>query len=497
VGKSSAAAGSKQVDFVLENGNAATADFAGGDVSPFGGLVLLSLVDDANQFLARAAKCIKDCRIPAQVKHTVQNLLRQVVLLTAAGYPDGIDSNTFKADKILKFCLGWEPDGDQDAASQASISRFLTARSKRELLRLFSFFISFYIWKHKKPPKSITLDFDGSAIEAHGRQQYIAFNGHYEINMYFPLFVLDQDGWLIAPILRPGNVSDAGITVDVLRILVKRFRRAWPNVEIILRGDAGFHNPEIMDWCESNGVEYILGLKGDHALNVSSQQFDRAAEQAFAREFGEQMFKDESKKKHELLREISAQPKADRRNAYAILDERQIRKLGEFRHRAGDGFGENDKRRQKRQWKQKRRVISLARVTDKGLKRRYLVTSLEGFTTEHIYDEVYSLRGRAEQCIRNFKSLGAARLNNHEANTNQFKLLIYGLVYNLFHLFKKELPIALRSLSPETIMHEFARIAVQIKVSTRRVWLRYTSSYRYTNQALRLIRRLTVLPKPA
>jgi hypothetical protein len=496
VPKSTTTATTKQVDFVLENGNAATADFDNGDVSPFGGLALLSLVDDANRFLRRAAQCIKDSRIPSQITHTIENLLKQVVLLTSAGYPDGIDSNVFKKDQILRFCLGWKPDGEQDAAAQPSISRFMTGRSRQDLLRLFSFFISFYIWKHDKPPKSITLDFDGSAIEAHGRQQFIAFNGHYEFNMYFPLFVLDQDGWLIAPILRPGNVSDAEITVDVLKVLVKRFRRAWPQVEIILRGDAAFHDPEIMDWCESNKVEYILGLKGDHALNVGSQQFDRDAQQTFSKTFGEQMFPDNSKKKHELLRAISAQPTIDRRNAYAILDERQVRKLGEFRHRAGNGLGDNDKR-VKRRWKRERRVIALARVTDRGLKRRYLVTSLEGFTTQHLYDQIYSQRGKAEQCIRNFKSLGAARLNYHEANTNQFKLLIYGLVYNLFNLFKEQLPASLENVSAETIIHEFARIAVQIKVSTRRVWLRYTSSYRYTDQVLKLFRRLNLLPKPA
>jgi hypothetical protein len=89
VSKSTAVAGVKQVDFALENGNAATADFGNGDVSPFGGLALLSLVDDANQFLSRAARCIKDSRVPAQITHTVENLLKQVVLLTSAGYPDG------------------------------------------------------------------------------------------------------------------------------------------------------------------------------------------------------------------------------------------------------------------------------------------------------------------------------------------------------------------------------------------------------------------------
>ncbi len=77
----------------------------------------------------------------------------------------------------------------------------MTERLERDLRHLFSYSISFCIRKHPKSPKSITLDFDGAAAEIHERQQFIAFSGHYEINMYYPLFVMDGHGWLIAPIL--------------------------------------------------------------------------------------------------------------------------------------------------------------------------------------------------------------------------------------------------------------------------------------------------------
>jgi hypothetical protein len=491
---------SEQVDFALANGLEATADFDGGDISPFGGLVLLAAVDDANHFIAGAARCIKDKREQSRVTHSIEDLLKQIVYLICAGYPNGINSNFFRKDPMLKLITGWMPNGEQHAAAQASISRIMTGRSKQDCLRLFSYFISSYINNHEKTPEKIELDFDGAAVEAHGRQQFIAFNGHYECNMYFPLFVLDQHQRLIAPILRPGNVSDAAITVDVLKILVKRLRCAWPHVKIMFRGDAGFHDPEIMDWCEANSVDYVIGLKGDHALNIASKQFDTGAEKAFAKQYGPQMFAGPSdgKKRHELLREISAQPKVDRRNAYAILDERQIRKLGEFRHRAGDGMGRNDKRRQKHQWKQERRVISLARVSDRGLKRRYLVTSLEGYTPEVIYDEIYALRGKtAELSIRSIKSLGVNRLNSQEALTNQFALLLKGLAYNLFQLVREQLPAALKTLSIETLMYEFVRIAVQVKVSTRRIWLHWSSCYPLKKPVLKLCKRLNCQPKPA
>lgn len=484
----------EQVDFRLANGQEATADFGGGDISGLGGLPLLAAVDDEHGFLAGAAKCIKDKRLQEQVKHTIENLLRQAVFLYNAGYPDGIDWSHFREDPILKFCLGWDADGEQHAAAQASQSRFMADRSERDMKRLFSYFISFYIKKHKKTPKLITLDFDGCAVEVHGRQQFIAFNGHYEVNMYHPLFVMDGQGWLIAPILRPGNVSDAGITVDVLKVLVKRFRHAWPKVKILFRGDAAFHNPDIMDWCEANNVDYVTGLKGDNHLNTGSKQYDKQAEKEFLKQFGTPRYAGSTGSYHhnKRLHEISALPADKRYEAYAELDQRQVRKLGEFRHLAGRGYGGQHK-----QWKKERRVISRARFTDRGLKRRYLVTSLEGYTPEHVYDAIYSARGKAELIIRAQRALSADRLNSSEARTNQFKLLISGLAYDLFQLLREELPAAFKSLSVESLIHNVVRIAVQVKVSTRRTWLRWTSSYPYQPQILKLCDRLNLLPKPA
>lgn len=497
--KSTWCAPAEQVDFRLGNGLSATAGFNGGDISGFGGAVLFALVDDIHRFTETAAGYIKDKRDSERVTHSVARLLRQAVLLCGLGYPDGIDWSHFEADQILKMCLGWEPDGEQNAASQASNSRFKTARTKQDMLRLFSHNIKFYIEKHEKTPDLIELDLDGSSIEAHGRQQFIAFNGHYEVNMYFPLFVRDQHNYLLASVLRPGNFSDREMALSVLKILVKRFRRAWPKVKILVRGDAAFHDPEIMDWCEENNIEFALGLKGDNALNVGSKQFDTCAEREFSRLYGEPWFAgpNGSKDKYALLRDISAQPKIDRKAAYAILDERNVRQTGKFQHRAGEGG--NDKNRLKRRWKRERTAVSVARCTDRGLKRRYLVVSdgLSAYTPDSIYDEIYSVRGNAELTIRSLKALGAARLNNQEALTNQFQLIIYQMTHNLFQLLIEVLPQALKHLSVETIIREIIRIPVQIKVSTRRIWLRWTSSYKYKDIVLKLVRRLNILPKAA
>ncbi len=492
--KSTLCAQDEQIEFALANGMEATAGFNGGDISGLGGLIFLALADDAHGFIDGAAECIKDKRVQGLVTHEMKNLLKQVVYLCGAGYPDGIDSNFLNHDPMLKLCLGWAPDGEQNAASQAGISRMTTERTERDLKRLFSYFIKFYIKKHRKPPKQIELDLDGMSIEAHGRQQFISFNGYYAVNMYYPLFVMDGDGWLIAPILRSGHVSDAGIAVDVLKVLIKRLRRAWPQVKILVRGDSAFNDPEIMDWCEENKVDFVLGLKSDNHLNTGSKQFDKAAEKQFKRKFGERKFDSSTGAYHQdkQLRALNTLPKSERYKAYEEHDARKIRRYAEFQHRVGEGYGGKYKK-----WKKERRVICSSKVTDRGLKRRYLATSLEGFTPDKVYKEIYSARGNAELVLRAIQALGAHRLNSLEAITNQFRLLIYAMAYDLILLTQEHLPDSLKQLAIEGLVRDIIRIPVQVKVSTRRIWLRWSSAYPHKKSILRLSNRLNILPKPA
>jgi hypothetical protein len=52
----------------------------------------------------------------------------------------------------------------------------------------------------------------------------------------------------------------------VLASLVQRIRARWPHTRIILRGDSGFARDALMDWCESHGIYYLLGLAQNKRL---------------------------------------------------------------------------------------------------------------------------------------------------------------------------------------------------------------------------------------
>ena len=51
-----------------------------------------------------------------------------------------------------------------------------------------------------------------------------------------------------------------------LERIVGRVRQRWPGVRIVVRGDSGFCRDAIMDWCERNGVDYMLGLARNERL---------------------------------------------------------------------------------------------------------------------------------------------------------------------------------------------------------------------------------------
>jgi Transposase DDE domain group 1 len=49
--------------------------------------------------------------------------------------------------------------------------------------------------------------------------------------------------------------------------LVRGIREHWPQTQITIRGDGHYGGPEVMEWCDENGVEYVFGLPGNAVLD--------------------------------------------------------------------------------------------------------------------------------------------------------------------------------------------------------------------------------------
>ena len=77
-----------------------------------------------------------------------------------------------------------------------------------------------------------------------------------------------QSGKLITTLLRPGRRPSGEEIVRILTRLIPYLKKAWPDVEIFLRGDSHFSTPEVHDFCEEEAVYYALGQTGNNVLKT-------------------------------------------------------------------------------------------------------------------------------------------------------------------------------------------------------------------------------------
>lgn len=480
--KFSGSTANQQYEFRNVNGKRLLAGFSGGDISADAGLMLLVNLERTLGMIRGAANSLRDMRLPGLLKHTAFKILFQRILLIAAGYEDANDSNAMRKDVVIRIALSKSLLKNDFGVSQPTISRFENAMTGRDCYRLAAFLLSFYIASHKKP-KEIILDFDGSCIEAHGAQQLSLLRGHYELNMYFPLLVFDQDGWLITAVLRPGNHGESRIALPVLKRIVTKFRQAWPHVRIIFRADAAFNSPAIYDWCENNNVYYVIGMKSNHGLNVCAAEYASKVRRAFTRKFGTEQFVSRNwrKTRSAILTQIKGLPKVQRQEQLKAVDKRRMRVVGEFQYQA-------------KTWDKERRIIAVCDYSDRGLERRFIITNLPCSFPEVIHKQYYCKRGRAEQFIKEMKSFKCTRLSCQEFFANQFRLLLHGLAYLLVFQLRERLPESWRKASLLSVRNTFLKVAAQIEERARLVIVGWSSSYAWKKEFLTLYKRLDDLP---
>ena len=466
---------------------AVKAMFGPKEQSKIGGAALLLELEKTEGLVAGAAACLRDPRVPAQVKFSLFQMLWQRVLLICCGYEDAIDGAFLKRDPGLKLALGF------DVASQPTICRFENKMSAANCYRLAVWLVLTYIMSKGTAPKAIRLDFDGSCIPTRGQQQGSSYRKYYDTQMYFPLFVFDQDGALITAILRPGEDGEAGLVVPVLKRLVKVFRSAWPQVEITVVMDAGFNSPKIYDWCEDQGkndasktVFYLIKLKDTGGgLTSYSKKIAKSAKTSFTKLHGPERYKDTRITKTQVEKEIRRKPKKARKEGLKDLEMRHVRKFGEFVNQTGKG-GKDPK-----QWRCERRILAQAIHDDWGGRRSFWVTNIKGGDAADLINNVYSRRGEAELRIRDAKAFRCDKLSCQEFMPNQFRLLMHVLAQRLLVLFRAQLPAAMQHMSLEAVKENFLKIPALVQEKARTWEIVWSGCFAFKNQMHALCYRLT------
>src|SRR5713226_4643666 len=262
------------------------ASFDGGTISSDGGAFLLRQTDKRLNLLPRLAQCFLDGRNQEQVEHSILEMLSQRIYGLALGYEDLNDHEQLRKDPVFGILAGRE-ELDAPLAGKSTLNRMELGAGVQDRYKKITFWkegldevlVKVFLESYEKAPCEIVLDVDTTDLPLHGNQEGRFFHGYYDSYCYLPLYIFCGEQVLCAR-LREANHDAAFGSLREIQRTVTQIRTAWPEVKIILRGDSGFCRNELMSWCESNRVDFVLGLARNQRLRkIIGAEMQEATEQ--------------------------------------------------------------------------------------------------------------------------------------------------------------------------------------------------------------------------
>ncbi len=417
-------------EFPVLNRKKIEAEFSGGDITSDGGVLLLRQIDKRIGLLNAVNNVIPDPRDPRYIEHSQLSLLQQRTYGLCLGYEDLNDHGTLREDPAIQTAVNRETV----LGSQSTLCRLENRTDRKTAVRIHEVIVDQFISSFSSPPKELILDFDATDDRVHGQQIGRAFHGYYDHYCFLPLYVFCQEQLLVS-YLRPSNIDGAKHAWAILALLVKRLRREWPDVNIILRGDSGFCRWRMLRWCDKHNVKYIVGLAKNVRLQRAVQPVMDKAKQRF-------------QETHETTRLWT-----------------------EIRYAA-------------KSWDKERRVIAKLEHMCQGANPRFVVTNLTD-PAQSLYEKIYCARGDMENRIKEQQlGLFADRTSCHNWWPNQFRVLLSSLAYilleNIRRLGLQETELAHAQAS--TIRLKLLKVGAVILRNTRRI--RFLLSSNYPHQSL-------------
>jgi len=410
-------------------------DFDQPQQSTEGGALLLRAVDEQLGLTDALGRAMRDGRQSGKVHHPLLDLLRQRIFAIACGYPDCNDARKLADDPVMKAICGRSPEHGAALGSQPTLSRLENDVSPVDLLRL-SYALGKTVLRRqqkvrgKKRVKRVVIDLDGVEDPTYGGQQLALFNGYYDNWCYLPLFAsvqFDDDPaqFVLGAMLRSGKANGDLGAVPMLSRLVPRVRKSFPRALVAVRMDGAFATPELLEWCEDQGLTYYINLPQNSALNEAATPF-----QAQAR----------------ALLKAGCEALA----------------YGEIAHQAG-------------KWDDERRVIVRANVAlleDRTPKDnpRFIVTNDRRRSPRATY-AMYAMRGDVENRYKELKDgLSFDRASCTAADANQFRYILSVAAFVLFQHLRQSVdhPDLVRA-QVSTLRERVIKLSVQVFETARRI----------------------------
>lgn len=428
--------------------------FDAGRVTSDGGLALLRELTERTGVLRRFAACFTDHRDPARIEHTVEELVAQRVLGIICGYEDLNDHERLRDDALLALAVGKQDPTGEDRKRKRDRGHALAGKSTLNRLELAApvvdgaerykkisyddhaierLFVTHFLDAHEQPPSELILDLDATDDPVHGEQEGRHFHGFYGHYCYLPLYVFCGE-FLLGATLHTADVAPGKRAVEELERIVAQILARWPDTRIVVRGDSGFCNDEVMRWCEESGVDYILGLAQNTRLRA------------------------------EIIVEMAAARAEHERTG------EDARIFKDFLYKTRDS------------WTSERRVVGKAEyITDKE-NPRFVVTTLSPtqWPAQALYEDLYCARGEMENRIKEQQlGLFADRTSTHTLRGNQLRLWLSSIAYLILHDLRR-LALAgtdLARAQVPTIRCRLLKLGAIVTVSVRRIYLSFSSVF--------------------
>jgi len=415
----------------------------GEETSTDGGLILLQSAERKLQIIKKLKHCFTDGRNQLYVQHSLENILTQRIFGLAQGYEDLIDHDQWRKDPLLRSLFD---KGDNSAAGKSTLNRLELGKEIQEYgnrynkitwddQKIEDLFVEIFLEQLKVRPDQIILDFDATDDPLHGNQEGRFFNGFYDSYCYLPLYCF-CGSWPLAARLRTSDGDAARGTVDILARLVEKIRQKHPGLKIILRADSGFMRAEIMNWCESHEVFYVLGLSRNKRL-VSCI----AAEMEQARK---------------IQKETGHSARVFTHIAYLT----------------------------KSSWSRARRVIAKAEQLEGKSNPRFLVTNLpaDEWPPKELYEDLYCGRGDMENRIKEQQLyLFADRTSTAWISSNQLRLWLSTFAY-IYFVFLRETGLVGTEWTKKqasTLRLSLLKVSAVVKVTCRAIKVTVPRAFPY------------------
>jgi hypothetical protein len=410
-----------------------TARFDGGTMTSDAGALLLRETDRRLNLLSRLAACFEDRRQPWLISHPVPEMVAQRVYALALGYEDLSDHEQLREDPLLAVLSGKRRISAEPLAGKSTLnrlelggeepSRYKKIRYRQEAID--ELLVNIFLESYQEAPEQIVLDLDTTDLPLHGHQEGRFFHGYYDSYCYLPLYIFSGEHLLCARLRTADQDAAAGSKDEVERI-VNQIRTLWPAVRIIVRADSGFCRDELMNWCEEQGVNFVLG---------------------FAR--------------NERLRRMIEPQMQEAMRQHAETG-KPARVFTEFRYETTTGS-----------WTRPRRVVAKAEQLEGKENPRFVVTNLsaEDWPAQPLYEALYCERGEMENRIKEQLSLFANRVSAETMRANQLRVSFAGVAYVLMHGLRR---LGLKGTELEraqatTIRLRLMKIGARIRITVRKV----------------------------